>query len=627
MAGTCITQTESDIGANMRQFDYISIASAATDPQTAERLARINRVKDLAAFRAGYTKRELDQLRLRTLAEDGRTSCALSGIIVPAQRIRGLVAGDFAPARTDEHEVVGVLRTLNTIEYQYRSTHVSPGVIMLLHKRMLFDVDRDVAGRWRTADDDAAWAAEHPVVSPDDLPFEIPPASEVEMLLHNLCTALRRAQRGPHPTDPIVQAAAFLCDFENIHPFAVGSGRMARIMLQLLLLKGDCLIGLYQSIDQAIHRSRADFRAALRESSVGWARGENDYAPIVNYLVCVIDSCYELHGDYERESADATFKAQAAQVNASNAAGAQHTAGTRTAQAAGSAAGARRAGADAAPVVARASHPTHEQSRAAAHAGYVPVAQRAAAAEGKPAHDQTAAERIEALARERIAAMRDAKERARREEEKRQAEEKRVAEAAAAAAAAARAASPVLSGAFAPMEEAPVVPAARKGKNRAGRSQGSSAAGNASASATTAGSSSAGASDNPRIARSHAAAAPAQAHNARIRRSEGTAASSAPASSAKRASAAGTDTARTKSSAASRASGASAARSGARPSNEQIIRDYFARTKGEVSKQEILDANPVMSKKTLERILKTLREDGTVEMIGAARSSRYRALR
>ncbi len=618
MAGTCITQTESDIGANMRQFDYISIASAATDPQTAERLARINRVKDLAAFRAGYTKRELDQLRLRTLAEDGRTSCALSGIIVPAPRIRGLVAGDFAPARTDEHEVVGVLRTLNTIEYQYRSTHVSPGVIMLLHKRMLFDVDRDVAGRWRTADDDAAWAADHPVASPDDLPFEIPPASEVEMLLHNLCTALRQAQRGPHPTDPIVQAAAFLCDFENIHPFAVGSGRMARIMLQLLLLKGGCLIGLYQSIDQAIHRSRADFRTALRESSIGWARGENDYAPIVNYLVGVIDSCYELHGDYERESADATFKAQAGQANASNAAGAQRTAGARTAQAAGSAAGARRAGADAAPVVARASHPTHEQSRAAAHAGYVPVAQRAAAAEGKPAHDQTAAERIEALARERIAAMRAAKERARREEEKRQAEEKRVAEAAAAAAAAARAASPVLSGAFAPMEEAPVSSAARARKKGSAASEAS-----ASASARTTRKE---AAPNPRIARSHTATAPAAAPNARIRPSAGSAAGGAAGSAGTAKGATGA--ARAGNAGASRSTGGSAAgRASAHPSNEQIIRDYFAHTKGEVSKQEILEANPVMSKKTLERILKTLREDGTVEMVGAARSSRYRALR
>lgn len=592
----------------MRQFDYTSIASAATDPQTAERLARINRVKDLQAFRSGYTKRELDQLRLRTLAEDGRTSCALSGIIVPAPRIRGLVAGDFAPARTDEHEVVGVLRTLNTVEYQYRSTHVSPGVIMLLHKRMLFDVDRAVAGRWRTADDDAAWAADHPVTSPDDLAFEVPAADEVEMLLHNLCTALRQAQRGPRPTDPIVQAAAFFCDFENIHPFAMGTGRMARIMLQLLLLKGGCLIGLYQSIFQAIHRSRADFRTALRASSVGWARGENDYAPIVSYLVGVIDSCYELHGDYELKSADDAFKAQAAQANAADASG-DGRAAARSAQAAGAVSGPTGSAAEAAPVVARASHPTHEQSRAAARAGYVPVAQRAAAAESKPAHDQTAAERIEALARERIAAMRQAKERARREEEKRQAEEKRVAEAAAAAAAAARAASPVLSGAFAPMEKAPVASTARRGKNRAGRAQGSSAAGNASASARTASSSSAGASGNPRITRSHAAAAPAEAHNARIRRSEGAPASGAPASSTKR------------------ASGVPAARSGAHPSNEQIIRDYFAHTKDEVSKQEILEANPVMSKKTLERILKTLREDGTVEMVGAARSSRYRARR
>ena len=59
-------------------------------------------------------------------------------------------------------------------------------------------------------------------------------------------------------------------------------------------------------------------------------------------------------------------------------------------------------------------------------------------------------------------------------------------------------------------------------------------------------------------------------------------------------------------------------------SNENTIREYFDSLIASASKREILDANPTMSQRTVERILQKLQAEGYVEKIGAARSTRYR---
>lgn len=61
-------------------------------------------------------------------------------------------------------------------------------------------------------------------------------------------------------------------------------------------------------------------------------------------------------------------------------------------------------------------------------------------------------------------------------------------------------------------------------------------------------------------------------------------------------------------------------------SNEESVRAFFTRFVGAASKREILDANPGMSQRTLERILSKLQDEGVVEKVGAARATRYRVV-
>ena len=66
---------------------------------------------------------------------------------------------------------------------------------------------------------------------------------------------------------------------------------------------------------------------------------------------------------------------------------------------------------------------------------------------------------------------------------------------------------------------------------------------------------------------------------------------------------------------------------GAPSGNEEAIRTFFDQLIGQATKREILDANPGMSQRTLERILSKLQREGVIEKIGAARSTAYRRCR
>ena len=55
-----------------------------------------------------------------------------------------------------------------------------------------------------------------------------------------------------------------------------------------------------------------------------------------------------------------------------------------------------------------------------------------------------------------------------------------------------------------------------------------------------------------------------------------------------------------------------------------MLRAYFEQLVGAATKRDIMDANPSISKRTVERVLKKLQDDGTIEKTGSARSTAYR---
>ncbi|MGH2845092.1 MAG: Fic family protein [Thermoleophilaceae bacterium] len=93
---------------------------------------------------------------------------------------------------------------------------------------MRFSFDRAIAGVVRTKQ---SWIGRNPY-TPRDATFVPPPPERVEPLLEDLCRFMSRE-------DPpaLVQAAIAHAQFETIHPFADGNGRVGRCLIHSILMR------------------------------------------------------------------------------------------------------------------------------------------------------------------------------------------------------------------------------------------------------------------------------------------------------------------------------------------------------------------------------------------------------
>lgn len=57
---------------------------------------------------------------------------------------------------------------------------------------------------------------------------------------------------------------------------------------------------------------------------------------------------------------------------------------------------------------------------------------------------------------------------------------------------------------------------------------------------------------------------------------------------------------------------------------ESLLRNYFANLTGNATKRQVMDANPTVSQRTVERVLQKLQQEGSIEKVGAARTTAYR---
>jgi Fic family protein len=86
--------------------------------------------------------------------------------------------------------------------------------------------DAEIAGRLRTSQN---WIGGRNL-NPREAAFVPPPETEVERLLADLCVFCERDDM-----PPVLQAAIAHVQFETIHPFADGNGRVGRALVQLVL--------------------------------------------------------------------------------------------------------------------------------------------------------------------------------------------------------------------------------------------------------------------------------------------------------------------------------------------------------------------------------------------------------
>lgn len=104
-----------------------------------------------------------------------------------------------------------------------------------------------------------------------------PPASQVPRLMVDLFAWLQNTEH-----HPLLASAVFHYEFEFIHPFADGNGRMGRLWQSLILAKWNPLFA-NLPIESLVYAHQADYYHAISTSTA-----QTDCAPFVEFMLGVI---------------------------------------------------------------------------------------------------------------------------------------------------------------------------------------------------------------------------------------------------------------------------------------------------------------------------------------------------
>ena len=104
-----------------------------------------------------------------------------------------------------------------------------------------------------------------------------PPARRVPQLMADLLAWLDATD-----AHPLIASSVFHYEFEFIHPFADGNGRLGRLWQTLILSRWKTLFA-YVPVESLVHAAQSDYYAAIRQSS---AQGES--TPFISFMLDII---------------------------------------------------------------------------------------------------------------------------------------------------------------------------------------------------------------------------------------------------------------------------------------------------------------------------------------------------
>jgi len=169
----------------------------------------------------------LEALSRQLLRAESIGSSRIEGLPLSQRR---LARSELAPARSDAlaRSVMGNIAAMESaIKLGSQAARIEVADLLHIHRKLLQETeDREFAGRLRTGQNWIGGSS----FSPAHAEFIPPPEDEVEPLLADLCDFLARED-----LPAIVQAAVAHAQFETIHPFADGNGRVGRALIHTVL--------------------------------------------------------------------------------------------------------------------------------------------------------------------------------------------------------------------------------------------------------------------------------------------------------------------------------------------------------------------------------------------------------
>lgn len=230
----------------------------------------------------------LETLRQVAMIQSTESSNRIEGITVLPDRLADLVTRKTKPRDRSEQEVAGYRDVLASIHANHDRMKLSADLILDWH-RMLYRYTGENAGQWKSQDNAIL------EVRPDGRQVvRFKPVSAVgtpkfmDRLVRHLNDAL-----GEGRTDPLLLIASFVFDFECVHPFKDGNGRIGRLLTLLLLYQSGYEAGRYIGLERIVEESKETYYEALFQSSQRWHDGDHDLRPWWEYFLGMLTAAYK----------------------------------------------------------------------------------------------------------------------------------------------------------------------------------------------------------------------------------------------------------------------------------------------------------------------------------------------
>lgn len=230
----------------------------------------------------------LETLKRVAMVQSVESSNRIEGVTVAAGRLEAIVAKKTKPKNRSEEEVAGYRDVLAEIHANAKRMTLSPELTLEFHRKMYAHTS-ERGGRWKEKDNAIL------EVLPDGrqvIRFRPVSAMAAFEFVKKLCGLYHRTM-DERQAEPLLLIASFVFDFECIHPFWDGNGRIGRLLTLLLLYQAGYEVGRYISLERIIEESKETYYEVLLKSSDQWHEAEHDLRPWWNYFLGTLIAAYK----------------------------------------------------------------------------------------------------------------------------------------------------------------------------------------------------------------------------------------------------------------------------------------------------------------------------------------------
>lgn len=271
----------------MHIFDYTFLKDDLLPAQLVSLASNISMLKVMSAVRKQEHESAFAKLEETAKIESIKASNAIEGIVTTDQRIRALVGGS-APLNHTEAEIAGYRDVLNEVHTNFSVHDFRESDIRAFHAQMMRLADPASDGSYKTDDN---VIAERMSDGRRIVRFSPTSAVDTPEEMQQLVLAYAQA-RDDAAINKLLLIPCVILDFLCVHPFADGNGRLSRLLTLLLLYRNGFDAGKYISFEGVVNTRKAEYYAALKESSEGWSENRPRYFPFMVDFLTTLYVCY-----------------------------------------------------------------------------------------------------------------------------------------------------------------------------------------------------------------------------------------------------------------------------------------------------------------------------------------------